>query len=113
MNKRKANALRRSFGQRVRSLRVTAGLSQMELSGKAELDHTYIGGVERGERNLSLEAIGKLAKGLKVDPVELFNYTTEGAADPALHEIVALLEREDRQTRDLALRLVRTLVRSE
>jgi transcriptional regulator with XRE-family HTH domain len=110
MSKRKAGALRRAFGQRVRSLRVTAGLSQMQLGGKAELDHTYIGGVERGERNLSLEAIGKLAKGLNVEPLDLFRYSSSSRANSELQEIVALLERQDRKTQDLALRLVRTLV---
>ena len=47
----------------------------MELGEKAELDHTYIGGVERGERNLSIEAIGKLAQGLGVDIVDLFRFS--------------------------------------
>lgn len=60
------------FGRRVRELRKSRGLSQEELGEKANLHYTYIGGVERGERNLSLSCIEKIAKGLGVDIGELF-----------------------------------------
>ena len=96
MSKKKPDALRRRFGQRVRALRMSAGLSQMDLGGQAGLDHTYIGGIERGERNLSLEAIGKLAAGLGVEMVDLFRFPGHKAvADPYLSELVVLLEKGD------------------
>lgn len=61
------------FGKRVRSLRLQRGISsQMALSFKTGLDRTYIGGVERGERNVGLKNIEKLAKALGVNMDELF-----------------------------------------
>ena len=52
------------FGRRVRELRKKKGLSQEALALEAGLDRTYVGGVERGERNISLQNIEKLAKAL-------------------------------------------------
>lgn len=52
------------FGQRVRELRTAAGLSQEAFAAKCDLDRTYVGGIERGERNLSLRNIEVLAKAL-------------------------------------------------
>jgi transcriptional regulator with XRE-family HTH domain len=56
----------KAFGARLRRLRLAAGLSQEELSDKCGLDRTYIGGVERGERNLSLLNIVKIAGALRI-----------------------------------------------
>ena len=53
--------IRKRFGMRIRTLRNSQGLSQEELAQKAELHRTYIGGIERGERNVSLINIEKLA----------------------------------------------------
>ena len=60
------------FGRRVRELRIKKGItSQMSLALKAGLDRTYIGGVERGERNVGLKNIEKIAKAIGVSPDEL------------------------------------------
>ena len=70
--KKNSNILHK-FGKRVRELRAEKGIgSQMDLSFKTGLDRTYIGGVERGERNLGLENIEKIAKALGVSLEELF-----------------------------------------
>jgi transcriptional regulator with XRE-family HTH domain len=61
------------FAQRVRTLREEQGLSQERLAEKANLHRTYIGMVERLERNPSLVCIYKIAKGLGVHVTELFN----------------------------------------
>lgn len=62
--------IKKGFGERVRSIRLSKGLSQEALALTCELDRTYIGGVERGERNISLLNIHKLAKALDVSPQE-------------------------------------------
>lgn len=65
------------FGDRVREIRKAQGLSQEELAERADLHNTYIGGVERGERNLSLKSIEKIAQALKT-PINIFlNKRTE------------------------------------
>lgn len=61
-----------TFGKKVRSLRKTLGFSQESLAELAELDRTYIGGIERGERNISLNNIDKIAKALGVSIKDLF-----------------------------------------
>lgn len=53
-------AQRSAFGARVRNLRGTLGVSQEELAHLAKLDRTYVGSVERGERNVSLDNICRL-----------------------------------------------------
>jgi len=60
------------FGLRLRRLRKIAGLTQTELAALAKLHYTYIGAVERGERNLSLQSLGKIAKGLGREINEFF-----------------------------------------
>lgn len=54
------------FGNRVRELRRKKGLSQEALALEAGLDRSYVGGVERGERNVSLVNIKKLAAAIGV-----------------------------------------------
>lgn len=54
------------FGRRVRVLRKQRGLSQEALSFEANLDRSYVGQVERGERNISIDNMAKFARALKV-----------------------------------------------
>jgi len=60
------------FGKRVRELREARGYSQEGLAEMARLHRTYIGGVERGERNISLLNIWRIADALAADPATLF-----------------------------------------
>lgn len=66
----KANDLE-TFGTNVRRIREALGISQEELAHRAGLHRTYIGGIERGERNLGLINIIKLARALGTKPSEL------------------------------------------
>jgi transcriptional regulator with XRE-family HTH domain len=59
------------FGKRVRELRLAKELSQEELAELAGLHRNYIGGIERGERNLGLLNVVQLAHALSVKPAKL------------------------------------------
>ena len=60
------------FGKAVRNRRQKLGVSQEEFADMCGLDRTYVGGVERGERNLSLINIEKIALAFRVSMSELF-----------------------------------------
>lgn len=66
-----------SFGLRLKLLRTSRGLSQEALADISGIDRSYIGGVERGERNISLINIHKLALALNVPIEELFKDLNE------------------------------------
>ena len=59
------------FGERVREIRKEKGLSQEELAHKADLHRTYIGMIERAEKNITLVNIEKIAKALEINIKEL------------------------------------------
>ena len=59
------------FGEQVRKLRKVRNLSQEDLAELSGLHRTYIGGIERGERNVSLINIVRIARALEVLPSEL------------------------------------------
>jgi len=76
------------FGRLLRRRRLEAGLSQESLAARAGLDRTYISGIERGERNVSLINLCKLGEALGVGPEELvkgvrFRRPTRGRSDTA------------------------------
>lgn len=64
-------SLLEKFGQRVREERKKLGLSQEELAARAEVHRTYIGMIERGEKNITLLNIEKIAKALNLEISEL------------------------------------------
>ncbi|WP_289137773.1 helix-turn-helix domain-containing protein [uncultured Brevibacillus sp.] len=66
--------LRKLVGAQIRVLRKRKGLSQLELAAKAGLQDTYVGGVERGTRNISLETLEKIVGALEVEPAEVFHF---------------------------------------
>jgi transcriptional regulator with XRE-family HTH domain len=72
MGKKNTNPVQSRFGDRLRTLRKKKGLSQEALALACGLDRTYIGGVERGERNISLVNIQIIANALDVSPREFF-----------------------------------------
>ncbi len=63
------------FGERVRKIRKEKDLSQEELAYKADLHRTYIGMIERAEKNITLVNIEKIANALEVSINDLFNET--------------------------------------
>ena len=73
--------VRAFFGQRVRELRRQKGLSQTELAERADLNRAYLGGVERGDRNPTIENVAKIAKALEEPMGSLFALSADSAAE--------------------------------
>lgn len=59
-------------GDRIKTLRNTRGLSQEKLALKANVDRTYLAGVEKGKRNISLKSLEKIINALEVSFEEFF-----------------------------------------
>ncbi|MBO9494780.1 helix-turn-helix transcriptional regulator [Thalassotalea sp. G20_0] len=91
------DTVQKAFGNRLRELRQEQCLTQEELSHRAGLNRTYIGDIERGEKNLTLASIEKLARVLGVKIRDFFdweylfsniltiNIQTESHQNPVLH----------------------------
>lgn len=62
------------FGRRVRQLRKAKGVSQEAFAHEIQMDRSYFGSIERGERNVSLDNICLIAKGLGVAPAQLLMF---------------------------------------
>lgn len=61
------------LGENIRKFRSELDFSQEELAAQSELHRTYVGSIERGERNVSLDNIVKIARALGVSPVDLLD----------------------------------------
>ncbi|MEZ5301212.1 MAG: helix-turn-helix domain-containing protein [Verrucomicrobiales bacterium] len=70
---KKKDPLAVALGNRIRQLRQNAGISQEDLALRSELHRTYIGGVERAERNPTVLTVGKLANALGVPLKSIFS----------------------------------------
>ena len=73
MDMKNEQKIKEQFGLRLKNLRQEKGITQEALALLCDLDRTYIGSVERGERNISLINIHKIAEALGIDAKELFN----------------------------------------
>ena len=68
---RKRSAELQELGRRIRAARKALGLSQEELAYESDIDRSYIGGVERGERNITFKVLCKIADALRCDVAAL------------------------------------------
>ena len=68
------STIQKQFGDRIKHIRLAKCLSQEELAFRAGMHRTYLGGIERGERNPSLKNIVAIAKALDITLRELFSY---------------------------------------
>ncbi len=66
--------IEKQFGQRLRELRRARGLSQEKLAFKSGMHRTYLGSIERGERNPALKNIAAIAEALGVSLSQLFSF---------------------------------------
>ncbi|KAF6621554.1 transcriptional regulator with XRE-family HTH domain [Paenibacillus jamilae] len=90
--------LRKQIGTRIRAIRNAKGLTQQKLADIASLDYRYIGALERGERNFSIDTLEKVLTALNVSISELMFSEEHMTADEmirqeAIDEFVALTSR--------------------
>ena len=102
--------IQKVIGNRLRDLRRKKGLSQEKLGWKAKLHYTYIGAIERGEKNVSIVTIGKIAKGLGISVNEIFNFPTDiKDPDKLKGSILKEIEKSDPEIQKVVLDLVKEL----
>lgn len=70
------------FGKRVRELREKKNLSQEELANLTGFHRTYIGQIERAEKNITLKSIEKIANSFYINIKELFDFTNINRGEP-------------------------------
>ncbi|HUY29963.1 MAG TPA: helix-turn-helix transcriptional regulator [Acidimicrobiales bacterium] len=73
--------LQRALGRRLRARREALGLSQEAFAETLGVHRTYMGGIERGERNLTLKSVERIAARLGADPIELVGGRAAAEAD--------------------------------
>jgi transcriptional regulator with XRE-family HTH domain len=109
MEAREAQAL---LGRRIKALRLRQELTQEALGERAGLNYKYLGAIERGERNLSLKQLLKIAQASAVEPQELLLIEQEEQSLPKLRSMIQELLREaDRRELQLAYKLLKALLR--
>ncbi|WP_342416104.1 helix-turn-helix transcriptional regulator [Paenibacillus sp. FSL R10-2782] len=94
-------SLPESVGNRIRELRKAKGWTQEQLAEAAGLHYSYIGGVERGDRNISLETLEKIVLALKVPPFELFQFDETSDRKEIINELMLLIN--SRETIELEI----------
>lgn len=107
-------SFREKVGERIRLLRKAAGLTQEQLARRAGMDYKYLGSVERGERNVTLDNVERIVRGLGVEPYEPFLFPSRGGRPVGkLSEevLLNLARRTDPRTRALAFELLHGLLR--
>ena len=72
--------LQREFGRNLRRLREARGLSQEAFADALAVHRTFVGGVERGERNLTLQTVERLSARVDADPLVLLGAPTSSSA---------------------------------
>ena len=89
-------------GKAIRQIRLAKGLSQQRLAEMCGFTFSYIGGVERAEKNISLKNLDKIAAALDVGIHQFFSYATRyeklTASEQIIHDISSLLASYDEQT---------------
>lgn len=101
--------LKKKLGERIRILRVTKGLTREQLSERSEIHANYIGQVERGEKNLTIETLQKLGAGLNVTLEELIRFLDPMERKDILGEIIEQLSARPPEDQQVALQILRTV----
>ena len=97
-----------SMGKRIQSIRERKDLTQEQLEEKTGVNTKYISAIERGQKNVTIKTLEKLAKGLDVELYQLFLISEEVGSERAVKKVLeALIEEADIKTLNLCLDFLR------
>ncbi|MNI42120.1 HTH-type transcriptional regulator SinR [compost metagenome] len=97
------------LGDRIRQLRKDHNLSQEQLGELAGLHTNYIGQVERGEKNVTIESLEKIATGLQVSMEQLFRYIDPIKQEDELGQIYKLLSSRPNKDKVMVLKMIQNI----
>jgi transcriptional regulator with XRE-family HTH domain len=98
------------IGENIRMIRKSKGLSQEQLSELSGVHHVYIGSVERGERNISIMHLSKIADALDVELYELLLRNKE--SDNIINAIALLVSQKNKNEQQMALDILSRIFRT-
>lgn len=97
------------IGSRIKSLRVSRKLSQAQVAESSGVSSKYIGEVERGEANISIELIGRIAQALNVPMADIMEHEHERPHQELIAEIIKLAPRLNEKDAQIAYRMIKML----
>jgi transcriptional regulator with XRE-family HTH domain len=107
--------IKKELGARIRALRKRHGLTQEEMAEKCDLHWTYIGGLERGERNPTLTTMQRVAAGLGVGLNQLIDARSfprpQSDEESKEARLLRLIRKKGGDSVDLATKVIREVVR--
>lgn len=105
-------AFRAKVGERLRQLRKAAGLTQEQLAKRAGMDYKYLGSIERGERNVTLDNLERVSRALGVAPYEPFLFPDRADGRPPDDDVLLdLIRHSDPAVRPVVVEIVHSLLR--
>lgn len=110
------NELKRLLGKRIKQLRIALDMSQEAIALQSDLPTSYFSSVERGERNLTIENLIKIAEGLNIDPFELFVFDSEGdkrREEFLRKELLSYFDHASRQEQENIVSVARLLIQKK
>ncbi len=101
-----------NIGEKIRHYRKERGFSQEELAYRASLHNTYIGQLERGEKNLTVESLAKVCAALDITLAEFFqgSASTPKMLSLEIEKIILLLENRSKNDQGRILNLIESLL---
>lgn len=97
-----------SLGKRIQAIREKAGLTQEQLEEKTGVNTKYISAIERGQKNVTIKTLDKIANGLGVELYELFLLSEEIGSEKAVKKAIAVLIKDaDIKTLNICLEFLR------
>lgn len=100
-----------AIGKRIQTIREKAGLTQEQLEEKTGVNTKYVSAIERGQKNITVKTLEKIAKGLNVELYELFMVSEEIGSEKVVKKAIdALIKEADRKTLTLCLDFLRKAV---